>query len=176
VRGRNSKRRGERRGDPAHPSVGPLHNPLYTLYPAAFADTDFWDDLARRLQSLCWEYSRAGQPRKIIFDLFLYLSVIWGTQAVLKEFQTFTPRKVTQLRRAQLVALYRNSGAKDEAEFIRNVIKSNKTDPHGRFAGPKRNISEATLRRYLDDALKEARAEPGYDGWIDKIGRKKKKS
>ena len=94
MKGRNSKGPDEGRGDPAHPSAGPLHNPLYKLYPAAFADTDFWDDLARRLQSLCWEYSRAGQPSKVIFDLFLYLTVIWGTKAVLKEFQTFTPRKV----------------------------------------------------------------------------------
>ena len=150
-------------------------SPLYKLYPAAFADTDFWDDLNSRLSRLCLEYSYAGQPKKIIWDLFRHMSIIWGIDAVLKDFQHFTPRKVARLRRAHLVALYRYSGAKDEAEFIRNVIESNKTDPHGRFAGPKRHMTEATLRRYLDNALKEATAEPTYDGWLDKTGKKKKK-
>ena len=174
--GRTMKERKAADDGSGHPGAASLpQSPLYKLDPVAFADTDFWDDLNSRLSCLCLEYSNAGQPKKIIWDLFRNMSIIWGIDAVLKDFQCFTPRNVARLRRAHLVALYRFSGAKDEAEFIRNVIESNKTDPHGRFAGPKRHITEATLRHYLDNALKEARAEAGCDGWIDKIGKKKKK-
>jgi hypothetical protein len=134
-----------------------------------------WGDLRQRLTGLCIDYRLAGRPEWIIQDLFVQLSMQWNPEAVLRMFQSYTPRSITKMRRAHLVALYKVHNAESEAQFLRDIIKANKEHPHGWFAGPKRQINEPTLRRYLDKGLKEARAEGLDMSWADEIGKKKKK-
>jgi hypothetical protein len=133
------------------------------------------DDLRYRLGCLCNDYQRAGRLGWIIQDLFVNLSLRWNVDTVLQLFQHYTPRNIAKMRRAHLVALYKAHNAESEAQFLRDIIKANKEHPHGWFAGPKRHVTEPTLRRYLDQALKEARAEGLDMSWADEIGKKKKK-
>ena len=162
-----------------HPGAASLpQSPLYKLYPAAFAHTDFWDDLNSRLSRLCLEYSYAGQPKKDESeDLFRHMSIIWGIDAVLKDFQHFYPRETVArvAKGAPSGSLQVFRGRKTRRSLSAMSSSPIRPTPHGRFAGPKRHMTEATLRRYLDNALKEATAEPSYDGWLDKTRKKKKK-
>jgi hypothetical protein len=135
-------------------------------------------ELHRRLQNLFFAYHRAGRQAHMVFDLFQLFVYFLDYDIALTLFGMCNGKRARKLRKQALVDLFvtrtRYRGEK-EAGFIRKVIELDGRSRNGTIVGPKPNMTEATMRRYLDEAIKDVRKRGGDTEWLGTLEKKKKK-